>query len=122
MAAPISIQLYTLRAEAKKGLPGVIERLGRIGYVGVEPAGLQGLSPAEFRRLTDAAGLRIGREVNLSSLWLESRLMRTRVSGYLRIGLGRHDWHGSSLRRNRMSRAVGRQAASFSLQLTIHRH
>ncbi len=60
MAAPISIQLYTLRAEAQKDFPGVIERLGRIGYVGVEPAGLQGLSPAEFRRLTDEAGLRIG--------------------------------------------------------------
>ena len=60
MVAPISIQLYTLRDEAQKDFPGLIERLGRIGYVGVEPAGLQGLSPAQFRRLTDEAGLRIG--------------------------------------------------------------
>ena len=60
MPAPISIQLYTLREEAKTDFPAVIERLGRIGYVGIEPAGLQGLSAAEFRRLAADAGLVIG--------------------------------------------------------------
>jgi sugar phosphate isomerase/epimerase len=55
MAPPISVQLYSLREEAKQGLAPVLERLGRIGYAGVEPAGLHDLTPAAFKRcLTDA--------------------------------------------------------------------
>ena len=57
MAPPISVQLYSLREEAKQGFAPVLERLGRIGYVGVEPAGLHDLTPAAFKRCLDAAGL-----------------------------------------------------------------
>ncbi len=57
MPAPISIQLYTLREEAARDFPAVLERLGRIGYAGVEPAGLHGLSPQEFRRCVEDAGM-----------------------------------------------------------------
>ncbi len=39
MTAPISVQLYSLREEAKQGLAPILERLGRIGYVGVEVGG-----------------------------------------------------------------------------------
>ncbi len=60
MPAPISIQLYTLREEAKTDFPAVIQRLGEIGYVGIEPAGLAGLSAAEFRGHASNAGLAIG--------------------------------------------------------------
>jgi sugar phosphate isomerase/epimerase len=60
MTAPISIQLYTLREQAKNDFPAVIRRLGEIGYVGIEPAGLQGLTAVEFRRLAQEAGLVIG--------------------------------------------------------------
>ncbi len=57
MTAPISIQLYSLREEAKHGLAPVLERLGRIGYVGVESAGLHDLTPAAFIRCLADAGL-----------------------------------------------------------------
>jgi len=57
MKPRISIQLYTLREEAKLGLASVLERLGRIGYVGVEPAGLHDLSPEAFKRCIANAGL-----------------------------------------------------------------
>ena len=57
MAPPISVQLYSLREEAKQGLAPVLERLGRIGYVGVEPAGLHDLTPAAFKRCLADAGL-----------------------------------------------------------------
>lgn len=59
MTVPISVQLYTLREEAQKDFPGVIARLGQIGYAGVETAGLHDLSPAEFRRCIDDAGLEV---------------------------------------------------------------
>ena len=57
MAPPISVQLYTLREEAKQGLAPILERLGRIGYVGVEAAGLHDLTPAVFKRCLADAGL-----------------------------------------------------------------
>jgi len=58
-AAPISVQLYSLREEAAVDFPSVIERLGQVGFVGVEPAGLHGLPAREFRRLVEAAGMRV---------------------------------------------------------------
>ena len=57
LLAPLSIQLYTLRAESKVDFPAVIERLGRIGYAGVEPAGLGNLSAREFKQRVDDAGM-----------------------------------------------------------------
>ena len=45
---PISVQLYSLREEASRDFPSVLRRLGETGFVGVELAGLHGLSPTEF--------------------------------------------------------------------------
>ena len=49
--------MYSLREEAKRGLAPILERLGRIGYVGVESAGLHDLTPAAFKRCLADAGL-----------------------------------------------------------------
>jgi sugar phosphate isomerase/epimerase len=57
MPPPISVQLYSLREEAKGGLAPLLERLGRIGYAGVETAGLHDLTPAAFKRCVADAGL-----------------------------------------------------------------
>jgi sugar phosphate isomerase/epimerase len=58
MAARLSVQLYSLRDEAKKsGLGGVVDRLGRIGYAGVEPAGFVDLTPEAFRKRVEDAGM-----------------------------------------------------------------
>lgn len=54
---PISIQLYSLREEAAKDFPAVLRRLAAIGYKGVEPAGLFGLSPKEFRKMVEDLGM-----------------------------------------------------------------
>jgi sugar phosphate isomerase/epimerase len=57
MPAPIAIQLHTLRDEAERDFASVIDRVARMGYVGVETAGLHGMPPAEFRRRVSDAGL-----------------------------------------------------------------
>ena len=57
--APISVQLYSLRAETATGMEAVLRRLAGIGYVGVEPAGLGDLSPTRFREVLDDTGLRL---------------------------------------------------------------
>ena len=54
---PIAVQLYSLREEAKTDFAGVIARVGAAGFVGVELAGFNGLSPARFAELAADAGL-----------------------------------------------------------------
>ena len=59
MTADTSIQLYTLREEPAVDFRSVLARLGAIGYVGVELAGLNGLSPTELVSTLDDAGLKL---------------------------------------------------------------
>jgi sugar phosphate isomerase/epimerase len=55
--APISVQLYSLRAEAATDFRRVLQRLGEIGFVGVELAGFHDLTPIEFSRVAADSGL-----------------------------------------------------------------
>jgi sugar phosphate isomerase/epimerase len=54
---PISLQLYSLREESKKDFAGVIRAVAEMGYKGVEPAGLYGMEPADFRRMVEDLGM-----------------------------------------------------------------
>jgi sugar phosphate isomerase/epimerase len=55
--APISVQLYSLREAAAVDFVGVLERLGAIGFTGVELAGFHGLTPKELARTALRSGL-----------------------------------------------------------------
>lgn len=56
---PISIQLYSLREACQRDFDGVLERLGEIGYAGVEPFHLFDKSPADFVRQVNDLGMRV---------------------------------------------------------------
>jgi sugar phosphate isomerase/epimerase len=57
---PVGVQIYSVRQEAAKDLPKVIEAIGKIGYKGVEFAGYYGWEkkPHELRKLLDDSGLK----------------------------------------------------------------
>jgi len=54
---PISLQLYSVREQAAQDFPGVLRQVAEIGYLGVEFAGLHGMTPAEVRAVLDEVGL-----------------------------------------------------------------
>src|SRR5215212_7791789 len=54
----IGIQLYTVRDLADADLPGLLATLASIGYTEVEPFSYHGRTPAQFKQLLDANGLR----------------------------------------------------------------
>jgi sugar phosphate isomerase/epimerase len=54
---PIAVQLYSLRAEATQDLRAVLQTVARIGYLGVEFAGLQGNDPRTVRSWLAELGL-----------------------------------------------------------------
>ncbi|MDA3798078.1 MAG: sugar phosphate isomerase/epimerase [Kiritimatiellae bacterium] len=59
MLKPISVQLYSLREEAKNDFVGVLKKVADIGYKGVEPAGFWDLEPAEFKKIVEDLGMEI---------------------------------------------------------------
>ena len=56
---PIAVQLYSFREQAKANFAEVLERVGAMGYIGVEVAGLHAMSPHEFSSVLANAGLQV---------------------------------------------------------------
>ena len=54
---PVGLQLYSLRKECAKDLPGMIAAVANIGFRGVEFAGYHNRTAKELRKLLDDAGL-----------------------------------------------------------------
>ena len=57
---PVGVQLYSVREQAAKDLPKVLEAIGKMGYKGVEFAGYYGFDkdPNGLRKLLDDNGLK----------------------------------------------------------------
>ena len=87
---PIGFQLFTVRGELARDLPGTLKTLGQIGYKGVEfwdyggtPTVYQSYSAADLRKLLDERGLKCcGMHVKLEALSGE-KLKRTIANSHL---------------------------------------
>jgi len=74
---PVAVQLYSLREECARDLPGTLAAVADMGYEGVEFAGYHGRSAIELRSMLDLAGLRAaGTHVSITAL-LGDELQRT---------------------------------------------
>jgi sugar phosphate isomerase/epimerase len=54
---PIGLQLYTVRDELEKDVPGTIKKVAAVGYKEVEIYDLYGMAPAQFTKLLKDNGL-----------------------------------------------------------------
>ncbi|MBA3637569.1 MAG: sugar phosphate isomerase/epimerase [Rubrobacteraceae bacterium] len=54
----ISLQLYTVREETARDMPGTLRRISEIGYPAVEFAGYGDLSPQDLKSIIDDLGIR----------------------------------------------------------------
>ena len=59
MIRDLGVQLYSLREDSERDFPSVLKFVAETGYKAVEPAGLYGLTPKEFKKVCDDLGLRI---------------------------------------------------------------
>ncbi len=57
MSLPVAIQVYSVREAASQNLYGTLKQLKKMGYEGVEFAGLYGHSAEEVREMCDDIGL-----------------------------------------------------------------
>jgi len=58
MAIPIALQLYSVREDCAKDLPGTLKAVAKMGYAGVEFAGYYNYSPKDLRKMLDDNGLK----------------------------------------------------------------
>ena len=56
---PIAVQLYSVREDCAKDLPGTLKAIAKMGYKGVEFAGYHGRSAKDLRRMLDDLGLKV---------------------------------------------------------------
>ncbi len=56
---PVGLELYSLRNQFAKDVPGTMAKVKAMGITNVEVAGTYGLSTQEFRKLLDANGLKV---------------------------------------------------------------
>jgi sugar phosphate isomerase/epimerase len=59
MAAPIALQLYSIRKQLENDFEGGVRRIADMGYVGVEPAGFPGTTPEKAAALFKELGLAV---------------------------------------------------------------
>ena len=57
MSIPIGLQLYSVRDDCARDLPGVLKAVAGMGYAGVEFAGYYGRTAGELRAMLDDNGL-----------------------------------------------------------------
>lgn len=57
MALPVAVQVYSVRDEANADLLGTLKEIKKMGYDGVEFAGLYGNAPADVKKMCEEAGL-----------------------------------------------------------------
>lgn len=55
---PVGLQLYSLRDQFAKDVPGTLDKVRDFGFKNVELAGTYGLTPEKFKQELDARGLR----------------------------------------------------------------
>ncbi|MFO1476278.1 MAG: sugar phosphate isomerase/epimerase [Verrucomicrobiota bacterium] len=55
---PLGLQLYSLRAQFAKDVPGTLDMVKKLGIQNVELAGTYGKTPEEFKSMLDARGLK----------------------------------------------------------------
>jgi sugar phosphate isomerase/epimerase len=131
MAAPLAIQLYTVRDQvAALGLDAVLDRIAAAGYVGVESAGFADRTPEQFattlesRGLTHASahgGLAADRDALAAQL---DGFAATGTSTVVIPALG-HDGFGDldAIKRSAdVVNGVAEQAQARGMQLGYHNH
>ncbi len=66
---PVAVQLYSVREDCAKDLPGVLKAIAKMGYDGVEFAGYHNRSAAELKAMLDDCGLKVaGAHVGIQTL------------------------------------------------------
>lgn len=81
---PVALQVYTVRDFAEKDVEGTFAQIGKMGYQGVELAGLYGLAPEKMRAILEKNGLpAVSAHVSIHEL---AEDLEAAVARYMAVG------------------------------------
>lgn len=105
---PLALQLYSLRAELKKDVPGTLAKVKAMGFSNVEMGGYYGLAPTEFRAELDKAGLKavsMHADFNLLAKNIDQVIAEAKIFGVQYVGCA---WipHGKGFTATDVARAA----------------
>lgn len=127
---PIAVQVYSVREQAAADFDAAMGELARIGYDGVELAGLYGKSPEEIREILDRRGLKaVSAHVPYDEFVKD---LEGTVEAYRKIGcqyvavpyLGGERWYGGSGYQETLSflAVIAEKCKEAGMQLLYHNH
>jgi len=127
---PLALQLYSMREELKKDVPGTLAKVRAMGFRNVEMGGYYGLTPQQFRAELDRAGLKavsMHADFNLLDKDIERVIAEAKIFEVKYVGCA---WipHGQEFTAADVARAaevfnraaVKLQAAGFRFMYHIH--
>ena len=128
---PLALQLYSLREDMPKDVPGVLADVARMGYAGVDFAGYYGYSAQDLREILDDLGLKCaGTHTGLDTISDENiektaEFMATLGSPFLIVpGVG-PEYRGTrdgALRLAEKLSQASKTAAEFGARVGYHNH
>jgi sugar phosphate isomerase/epimerase len=129
-SAQIGVQLYTLRDETARDMPGTLRKLAALGYGAVEFAGYGSASPTEIRQVLDNEGIiAIGAHVALVDLEtrLHQALAECQILGceYAVVPWVPESWRGSPADVSRLCErlnSLGELCRAEGIRLGYHNH
>lgn len=127
---PVAVQVYSVREQAAADFDAAMGELARMGYGGVELAGLYGKSPEEIRAVLDRWGLKaVSAHVPYDEF---ARDLEGTVEAYRKIGcqyaavpyLGGDRWYGGSKYQETLSflAVIAEKCREAGMQLLYHNH
>lgn len=129
--APIGLQLYSVRDDCARDLPGVIRAVSAMGYTGVEFAGYYDRTAEELRRMLDANHLKCyGTHIALDTLLGEhlaktvefNRVMGNRMLIVPWIAPERRNSRQSILATAKLFGEIAAQLEPHGMYLGYHNH
>ncbi|MDO9541510.1 MAG: sugar phosphate isomerase/epimerase [Kiritimatiellia bacterium] len=128
MKLSLALQLYSLREMAQKNFPAALKETARIGYKGVEFAGLHGHQPGKVRKLLDDLGLEAcsAHCPAFDPQKVEQNIEEGKILGYSHIisGLAPEEFSSEKLIRKHadtINAVIGRYAAA-GFTVCYHNH
>ncbi len=130
MKLPIAAQVYSVREQAAADFDAAMGELARMGYDGVELAGLYGKSPEEILEILDRRGLKaVSAHVPYDEFVKD---LESTVEAYRKIGcqyvavpyLGGERWYGGSGYQETLSflAVIAEKCKAAGMQLLYHNH
>ncbi|WP_217591667.1 sugar phosphate isomerase/epimerase [Cohnella sp. GbtcB17] len=129
MKHKFAVQLYTLRKECEQDFPATLRELGRMGWAGVETAGLHGHAAEEVAEVLREAGLKTaGMHVSVERLRAEPERVKAEAS---LLGTRRlicpsvpHEWRNEQgyIRLRGELNAAARELRDDGFTVAFHNH